>query len=99
MKDDSPLSHLFSLDASNWKTMHFKDPDLTIHCSGNFCFCLLKMGRNFVFGCVFVFHANSAATNNNRSELTHQIKVLSVVIRKKFKKVSSIEKNRFEIFV
>ncbi|XP_063722811.1 ankyrin repeat domain-containing protein 12-like isoform X4 [Symsagittifera roscoffensis] len=34
VKDDSPLSHLFSLDASNWKTMHFKDPDLTIHCSG-----------------------------------------------------------------
>ena len=40
-----------------------------------FFFRPMKMGRNFVFGCVyvfflFVFHAKSATTNNNRTELS-----------------------------
>ena len=58
----------------------------------------------FSFSQLFVFHAKSVTTNNHRTGLTdvmYHIKALSIVMRinlQNFKKVFSVEKNRFEVF-
>ena len=63
---------------------------------------LLKMGRNFVFGCFsffFVFHATSGTTNIHRAGLC-DISDPSLYINdlNHPKKFSRVEKNWFEFF-